>query len=493
MTLIVTRDHAQWVHDMCRARAGNRYGYGGAFTLNPRDTTDCSGLVLQTAAWYGGRKDWIGNRYGSTESFRLDHKIVYDLGFRRLPPGGVAALGFTPVMLVGLQHGGGGRYSHTACTLMTMDIPGGPVKVSQRGVDWESRGEVNGVGVFLYDGARAWNDPLFHDFWYLDAKLEDGPTQSVDAAEILARATGLAYNRAVALLPAVRDGLIQADCTNPNRIAMWLAQIGHESDDFKATAEYASGDAYDTRTDLGNTPEVDGDGRLYKGRSWIMITGKDNYRDFSRWAHGRGLVPTPDYFVVHPLELSELRWAGIGAAWYWTVERPDINALSDRRDLETVTRRINGGLTNLDDRRRRYNLALAVGDQLLTLIGDDDELADPTIQRFIREIHGALFNTVVTQSPYGDPQNPDGSEPRSNLWQLHELIKNGDGMGHARYVEESARAGDLRELERVVRAAKGLGRDRSPEFIARARNVLAQIEAANPEYLQAYIARNGAL
>lgn len=170
MTFVVTRKKAQEVHDMARARAGLPYSYGGAFTRDPKVSTDCSGLVLQTAAWYGGRTDWVGNRYGSTESFRLDYKVVYDLGFKRMPAGGLSALTFTPVMLVGLQHGGGGVYSHTACTLMTMDYPGGPVTVSKRGVDWESQGD----GVFLYDGARAWNDPLFHDFWYLDAKLELG-------------------------------------------------------------------------------------------------------------------------------------------------------------------------------------------------------------------------------------------------------------------------------------------------------------------------------
>ena len=205
MTFVVTRKRAQEVHDMARARAGLPYAYGGAFTLNPRQSTDCSGLVLQTAAWFLGRPDWPGNRYGSTESFRLHHKIVYDLGFKPLPRGGIEELGFTPVMLVGLQHGGGGEYSHTACTLMTMDYPGGPVTVSKRGVDWESQGG----GVFLYDGARAWNDPLFHDFWYLDAKLEDAPVGSRpdDRAAILARATGLSLDRAAEILPAVSAGL----------------------------------------------------------------------------------------------------------------------------------------------------------------------------------------------------------------------------------------------------------------------------------------------
>lgn len=161
MTHIVSPARAREVDQRARDRAGNDYWYGGAFTEDPDDSCDCSALVLQTGAWYIGRTDWIGNRYGSTESFRLDYKIVYDLGFRRGNPP------FPTVMRVGLQHGGGGMYSHTACTLFTMDRPGGEVKQSERGVDWESQG----AGVFYYDGARAWNDSLFHDFWYLDARL----------------------------------------------------------------------------------------------------------------------------------------------------------------------------------------------------------------------------------------------------------------------------------------------------------------------------------
>lgn len=162
MTRTITPEKYREFDSWAQARNGNPYGYGGAFTRNPDVSTDCSGLVLQTAAFLIGRTDWPGNRYGSTESFRLNYQIVFDLGFKRgtRPP-------INPIMRVGLQHGGGGIYSHTACTVFGMDKPGGPVKQSVRGVDWESQGN----GVFYYDGARAWNDGLFHDFWYLDAVL----------------------------------------------------------------------------------------------------------------------------------------------------------------------------------------------------------------------------------------------------------------------------------------------------------------------------------
>ena len=172
MTKIITAAKARETDAFCRARDNLPYAYGGAFTTDPSRSTDCSGLVLQTGAFIMGRNDWSGNRYGSTESFRLHHATVYNIGFKPLPAGGVDALGFHPIMLVGLQHGGGGVYSHTACTLFYADVPGGEIKESKRGIDWESSGS---YGVRYYDYARPWNDSLFHDFWYLDARLDTEP------------------------------------------------------------------------------------------------------------------------------------------------------------------------------------------------------------------------------------------------------------------------------------------------------------------------------
>lgn len=185
-------------------------------------------------------------------------------------------------------------------------------------------------------------------------------------AQTLARAMDnrVSMDRYEELCPAWNNALIMADCTTVDRVAMWCAQIGHESGGLKWMEEIASGDAYDTRTDLGNTPQVDGDGRLYKGRGPIQLTGKNNYQSFSRWAAAKGLVDDPECFVKNPLAVAEPYWGFLAATFYWTVSR-NMNSFADRRDLLGATKAVNGGTNGVDDRRNFYNRALALGDALL--------------------------------------------------------------------------------------------------------------------------------
>ena len=297
-----------------------------------------------------------------------------------------------------------------------------------------------------------------------------------DAADVLARATGLNGHDAAAILPGVRKGLLASDATNPKRIAMWLAQMGHESAGWKATEEYASGRAYEGRSDLGNTHP--GDGVRFKGRSWIQITGRHNYGKLSEWAFWNGLVDSPSYFVDNPKALADIEWAGLGPAWYWTVARTDINDLSDVGDLVTVTRRINGGTNGLADRAARYKRATAVGDDLLAIL-QEEEFMSAEIQKMVREIHGALFNKIASNSIYRDSN--DGE------WRLHELVKNNDGFAHQDEVEQQALAGNPYELARVVRTARGDGVESSDWAVARAQRVLVTIERDNPEFLQEFL------
>lgn len=142
----------------------------------------------------------------------------------------------------------------------------------------------------------------------------------------------------------------------PHRFAQYAAQIGHESGRFKFDVEVwgptAAQERYDIRTDLGNTPERDGDGYLYRGRTGIQITGKSNYQQFYEWCKRKGFNP-PD-FVKNPDLVNTDPWEGLAPLWYWDTR--NLNHYADRGDNENITRRINGGLNGYADRLRLYTI-----------------------------------------------------------------------------------------------------------------------------------------
>lgn len=130
----------------------------------------------------------------------------------------------------------------------------------------------------------------------------------------------------------------------PLRMAHFLAQIGHESGDLRYCEELASGDAYEGRLDLGNREP--GDGRRFKGRGLIQLTGRANYQAYND-ARGADFVTG-----ANPQRVARERaLAADVAAWFWTAKR--LNKLADRDDLREITHRVNGGLNGLADRRRR--------------------------------------------------------------------------------------------------------------------------------------------
>lgn len=125
------------------------------------------------------------------------------------------------------------------------------------------------------------------------------------------------------------------------RLAHFLAQVGHESGSFKYMEEIASGSAYEGRANLGNTQP--GDGARFKGRGPIQITGRANYRFFGRQI-GIDLERRPE-IAAYPSIGMHLACA------YWS--NRNLNGLADKDLLEDITRKINGGLNGLADRKSR--------------------------------------------------------------------------------------------------------------------------------------------
>lgn len=173
-----------------------------------------------------------------------------------------------------------------------------------------------------------------------------------------------------ALVGPMNEAMIAAGATNQRRAAMWCAQVGHESAGLRYMEEIADGSAYEGRSDLGNY--YAGDGRRFKGRGPIQLTGRANYRAFTNWARSKGISDID--FEANPQLLSEPKWGFLAASYYWVFARPDINQLADAGDLVTVTRRINGGTNGLDDRRERYSRALAMGNRILPTQGGQEAI-----------------------------------------------------------------------------------------------------------------------
>ncbi|MBM4260947.1 MAG: glycoside hydrolase family 19 protein [Deltaproteobacteria bacterium] len=123
------------------------------------------------------------------------------------------------------------------------------------------------------------------------------------------------------------------------RMAHFIAQIAHESASFRYSEEIADGSAYEGRIDLGNTQP--GDGKRFKGRGLIQLTGRANYRSYSEHA-GVDYVANPQLVSTDRLVATDV------ACWFW--KKNNINALADKDDVKAVTRTINGGYNGLDDR-----------------------------------------------------------------------------------------------------------------------------------------------
>lgn len=169
------------------------------------------------------------------------------------------------------------------------------------------------------------------------------------------------------------EALAWAKIRDKAEVAMFLAQVGHESSDLtrleenlnytakrltevwprryptlEAAAPYArnpkalANHTYGGR--MGNT--MPGDGWRFRGRGPIQLTGRENYARCAK-ATGLKLITHPDLLATMP------RYGAMAAAWYW------LDRVTPGADIVTVTKQVNGGRHGLDDRKRRYERILA--------------------------------------------------------------------------------------------------------------------------------------
>lgn len=171
---------------------------------------------------------------------------------------------------------------------------------------------------------------------------------------------------------------------SPKRVAGFVAQCAHESANFKRlvenmnysekallsvfsryfgeppkrdAAEYArkpemiANYVYQDEfrsSKMGNVNE--GDGWLFRGRGLIQLTGRDNYTRF-----GKTVGMTAEEAVEY---VATKQGALESACWFW--DTASCNKFADARDIEGMSKRINGGLTGLKERKRRWEHALAL-------------------------------------------------------------------------------------------------------------------------------------
>jgi len=194
-----------------------------------------------------------------------------------------------------------------------------------------------------------------------DGRIDPGGATLLSLCESLppaldATVLGMLYLRAAAVAVAdfaerINKVMANRQIDSTLRQAHFLAQIGHESGELRFRAEIASGEAYQGRADLGNLQP--GDGRRFKGRGLIQLTGRANYGEY-----GRAIGREAELLEKPELVETELELCVDVAGWFWA--KRGLNALADADDLTRVTQRINGGINGLDDRRRLLNRAKAL-------------------------------------------------------------------------------------------------------------------------------------
>lgn len=180
---------------------------------------------------------------------------------------------------------------------------------------------------------------------------------NVNEDELIAMMPAAGSGRVSRYIDAINTVLEQYEINTLMRRAAFLATVAHETAQLHYMAEVWGPTRGQLRYDppgslatrLGNTKI--GDGRRYRGRGLLMLTGRDNYARASE-ALGYDLVADPDIVETSP------DWAAATAGWFWAAN--DLNTIADSEDFEAVTVAINGGTNGMQQRDWFYQRAIEV-------------------------------------------------------------------------------------------------------------------------------------
>ncbi len=164
---------------------------------------------------------------------------------------------------------------------------------------------------------------------------------------------GIRPTLSAAYAPYLQRAMKEFAIDTPPRAAAFLAQLAHESGQLRWMEEIWGPTPAQRRYEpptrlaarLGNTEP--GDGKRFKGRGPLQLTGRANYRRYGR-ALGVDLVGNP--------ELAAARGVGFRiAGLFWKLN--GLNQLADAGRFKAITRRLNGGFNGLADRIQFYERA----------------------------------------------------------------------------------------------------------------------------------------
>jgi predicted chitinase len=137
--------------------------------------------------------------------------------------------------------------------------------------------------------------------------------------------------------PAIVAEANKQGIKNKAQLAYILATTVHESGAGKYMEEIASGSAYEGRRDLGNTQS--GDGTRYKGRGYVQITGRNNYKDWSKRL-GIDLVGNPQA-ASNPETAAKILVGGMKMGTF-TGKKLDDYINGSKTDFNGARRIVNG-------------------------------------------------------------------------------------------------------------------------------------------------------